>query len=134
MHMNQAPTEAFIRNTTRKTVLVQRGSVLRSMWRMALGAMFRGLQGEGLVFVWYRAERIAITNLFVPEAIDILWLNETFTVVDIREGFRPWQLHAVNEMPARYVIEVPAGTIRRSRTQLGDRLTVSGLHAHPKPF
>lgn len=117
----------FVTNKTRRTAIAREGETLRSMWRMALGAMFRGLQGKALVFVWWRSERIAITNLFVPEAIDILWLDGQCRVVALRERFPPWALHTANEVPARYVIEVPTGSIAASRTRLGDVIAIAGL-------
>jgi uncharacterized membrane protein (UPF0127 family) len=117
----------FIVNKTRKKTLAKDGSILRSMWRMALGAMFRGLQGKALVFVWSRSETIALTNWFVPESIDILWLDERCIVVELHERFPSWAFHTANKMPARYVIELPAGTIAASKTRVGDSITVRGL-------
>ena len=111
-------------NATKKAVLAVHGEVLRNPLRQAIGTMFRPLRG-GLVFVWWRTGRIAITNVFVPVDIDILWLDEAGRVVSMTQRFRSGAFHTVNSVPARYVIELPAGTIERTRTQCGDRVACS---------
>lgn len=116
--------DAFLMNNTRKTVLAQRGRVLRGL-SMGFGAMFRGLPGS-FVFVWWRPARIAITNLFVFEDIDILWLDTDWRVVSLHQHFKAWSLRTVNDQPAKYVIELPAGTIAVTRTRIGDRIHCTG--------
>lgn len=116
-----AAAKPFLYNVTRKQTLVAEGSVLRG-WRTGIGAMFLGLRGRGMVLVWWRPARIAITNWFVPEAIDILWVDASLRVVHLRERFAPWSLHVVNTVPALFVIEVPAGTIARTGTRMGDQI------------
>ena len=113
-------------NASKKTVLAKQGKVLRNPFEQAIGTMFRQLRG-GLVFVWWRTGRIAITNVFVPVDIDILWLDEAGRVVSMTQRFRSGALHTVNSVPARYVIELPAGTIERSRTREGDRIICTGI-------
>jgi len=115
---------AFLVNSTRKVVLSQRGKVLRGA-SMALGAMFRGLAGEGLVFVWWREARIAITNLFVPEPIDILWLDSSWKVVDLHSRFAAGAWSTTNKRPAKYVVELAAGTLAKTKTKVGDTITCS---------
>lgn len=123
--MSEAPIDkAFVTNLTRRTVLAEHGKVLRDPLRMALGAMVRGLPGS-LLFVWYRTGTIALTNWFVPVALDIVWLDDAGRVADLREDFRPWSWRTVNSKPARYVLELPAGTLARSGTRRGDMLRCS---------
>jgi uncharacterized membrane protein (UPF0127 family) len=116
----------FLRNETRKTILAERGTVLRSIWRKAFGAMVFGLPGS-YVFVFHKPETIAITNLFVFEPLDIVWLDERWRVVALHHDLPPFALHTANSTPAQYVLELPAGTLKRSQTRLGDRIRCSGL-------
>lgn len=114
------PSKNFLVNSTRKKVLSKNGRVLRGL-ATGLGAMFRGLPGS-FVLVWHRSEKIAITNIFVFQTLDIIWVDEFWRVADLKADFKPWSLHAVNKKPACYVLELPAGTISRSGTRLGDRI------------
>ena len=113
---------SFIVNSTRKAALAEEGKVLRGL-SMALGAMFTGLRGKALVFIWWRETRISITNVFVPEPIDILWLDSGWRVVDMHERFPPGALSTSNRKPAKYVVELVAGTINRTKTRVGDKIT-----------
>lgn len=116
--------QAFLRNASRNCVLAQEGKVLRGL-ATGIGAMFRGLPGS-LVLVWPWTGRISLTNLFVPQDLDILWLDERCHVVDMHERFASWSWRTTNKQPARYVVELPAGTIARTRTARGDAIACRG--------
>jgi len=64
---------------------------------------------------------------FVFHPIDALWLAEDGSVVEALEWFRPFSIHTPRSK-AVTVIEMPAGTIRKSNTHVGDRIGFSG---HP---
>ena len=113
-------SNAFLFNVTRKTLLSQDGKVLRGL-STAKGAMFSGLPGS-LVLVWWREGRIAITNWFVPEALDIVWVSAAWKVVHIRESFPAGAWKTVNDAPAMYVVELPAGTVSKTKTRVGDTI------------
>ncbi len=57
--------------------------------------------------------------------IDIIFLDGDYRVVGLRENLRPFWLTGLN-WRARSVLELPPTTIRSSRTQIGDRLSVTG--------
>jgi uncharacterized membrane protein (UPF0127 family) len=95
--------------------------------------MFRRLD-RALVFVWWRTGSIAITNLFVPAPIDVAWLDERLRVVAMTPSFPAWSLRTVNDIPARYVLELPAGTLIATGTRQGDRLGIEGLDAPNVPL
>jgi hypothetical protein len=56
--------------------------------------------------------------------IDVVYVDREDRVVALDREMRPW---AVGRMyrGVRYVIELPAGTIDRTRTQIGDQLRVT---------
>lgn len=92
----------------------------------ARGPIARGLgllprsslrEGEGLRLPGTNA----ITMLFMRFAIDAVFVDGARRVVLVRERLRPWTL-AVTARGAREVIELPAGTVARTRTQAGDVL------------
>jgi uncharacterized membrane protein (UPF0127 family) len=97
----------------------------------ALGYMFRDKisAGEGMLFVFDAPGSYTfwMKNCRVP--LDIIWLDESFRVVDIAHDRQPCPPEA--ECPglgpmraARYVIEVAGGTAKREGLERGDRLTV----------
>lgn len=115
----------FLYNKTRKKVLAKEGKVLRGL-ATGIGAMFFGLPGS-LVLVFWKSGRIAITNIFVPEDLDIIWVNENWQVAAITENFKRWRFHTVNSKPAMYVVELPAGTVKATKTREGDHIVCSGF-------
>lgn len=117
-----AREQAFLMNATRKTVLAETGRVLRNPLRQAVGTMLRRLPGS-YVFVFPSPRIVAITNLFVFQSLDLLWLDERGRVLALRQRFPPFALHAMPFVKASTVIELPAGTLKRTRTRVGDRIT-----------
>ena len=57
--------------------------------------------------------------LFVFFPIDVLFLNKNKKVVDIKEDFRPFTFYA-SRQKAAYAVELPQGTINKSKTNIGD--------------
>jgi uncharacterized membrane protein (UPF0127 family) len=115
-------TEGFVVNETRTRILAPSGHVLRNPFRQATGTMFRNLPGA-YVFVFPSPRRVAITNLFVFKPLDILWLDTNGMVLALHEHFPPFALSTNPPVRASTVIELPAGTIARTRTRVGDIVT-----------
>ncbi len=110
-----------ILNKTRGSRLAEEAVFLRSEIGKALGLMFRKkIRGRGLVFVFGREKTISIHNLFVFQSIDCLWLDSRKRVVWARENVRPFTPLVVPKKKARYLIELPSGTIKKSGTREGD--------------
>ena len=59
--------------------------------------------------------------LFVFYPIDVIFLDGKKKVVDLKENFRPWTFYK-SKRPAKYVIECPKGTIKKTRTKIKDWL------------
>jgi uncharacterized protein len=64
----------------------------------------------------------AIHTFFMKFAIDVLFVAKDGHVVKARAEVRPWRMSAA--WRAHAVIELPSGTLERSRVQPGDRVTV----------
>ena len=65
----------------------------------------------------------AIHMFFMKFSIDAIFVSKDDRVVGLVEAIRPFQASAIF-WQARFVIEVPAGTIKTSRTQKGDTLEI----------
>lgn len=56
--------------------------------------------------------------------IDVVFLNREFYVLGLISGMHPYRVSGVH-MRGYSVIELPNGTIRKSRTEIGDQLEIS---------
>jgi uncharacterized membrane protein (UPF0127 family) len=66
----------------------------------------------------------SIHMFFMRFPIDVLYLDRENRVVRAQEGIRPWRVGPLYTRGAKYVIELPEGAIRSSRTQVGDQILI----------
>lgn len=123
-----AALRTTIRNKTRGTVLHERPYWARNILQLGTGFMFRRPRGECLILVRMPSRRDVITMWFVFGPLDIVALDGTGKVVALREGLRPWRSWDVG-MKASAVVELPPGTILRTRTAIGDLIALPQPHA-----
>jgi hypothetical protein len=111
-----------VENATRNTVLVDRGRVANNAWTRFKGLLgVRDLpEGDGLAIMPCKG----VHCMFMSIPIDVVYVGDGDKVVALDPEMKPW---AVGKMyrAARYVIELPAGTVRRTETTIGDQLKVS---------
>jgi uncharacterized protein len=67
--------------------------------------------------------RLGIHTLGMKHDIDVLILGDDHKVVKLRENMKPGEIFNWNPRHSM-VIELPPGTISRTKTQLGDRITL----------
>lgn len=92
--------------------------------------LVRGLSGTNIlpkdhaaVFVFPRNDRWAIWMKDMQYPIDIVWLNSNKQVIHMVKEIQPSsypKFQPQPDTPARYVIELPSGTIERTGIALGD--------------
>jgi len=111
----------MIKNVSKNRILAKESKLCRSILSKTKGLMFSA-KPKPLVFTFSKEERWSLHMLFVFFPIDVLWLNKDKKVVDIRQKFRPFSLLAKPQKKARYIIELPAGAIKNSRTEIGDKI------------
>jgi hypothetical protein len=114
-----------LRNLTRDTVVADRVATAASLW-----ARFRGLMGrsslpaeEGL---WLPGTN-GIHMLFMRFSIDCAFLGKpdsdgAMTVLSVRRALRPWTGIVWFVRGAFGVVELAAGSLERTQTNVGDRL------------
>jgi uncharacterized membrane protein (UPF0127 family) len=68
---------------------------------------------EGMLFIFDQSGTHGIWMKDVKYPIDIIWISENFRIVDIKKNAKPESYPEVfrPSKPARYVLEVPAGSI-----------------------
>ena len=84
---------------------------------------------RGMLFTFPTSDRYRFWMKDMEFPLDIIWLDEAFTVVYLKEDISTStypELFAP-EKTARYVLEVNAGTVKRLGLQVGDQLLSRGL-------
>ena len=113
-----------IRNKSSKRELARSCKVCRSAWSKAKGLMFTNestVKNNALVFEFKKPMLQSLHMFFVFYPIDVLFLDDNSCVVEMKQGFRPFTIYN-SKMRAKYVIELPQGSIKNSRTSLGDEI------------
>ena len=109
----------MIKNVTIKKVIISKHRLCTSFFGKAFGLMFTSVPDYGLIFVFSKEQRVALTMWFVSYPIDVLWLDSARRVVEIKKNFRPWKNYTPRKK-AMYVIELPCGRI--DAIKAGDRI------------
>ncbi|HUW14573.1 MAG TPA: DUF192 domain-containing protein [Anaerolineae bacterium] len=117
-------SEIKVTNLSTGAELVTVGRLANTHW-----SRLRGLMGsrplaplEGLLIVPCKS----IHTHFMRFPIDVLFVNEAEEVIGLHHSLPPWRL-GESHANARFVVELPAGTLASTGTQVGHRLRVEGL-------
>jgi hypothetical protein len=108
-------------NATRGSVLAERCEVARSFFARGRGLMGREAlgAGEGLLI----EPCSSVHSFFMRFPIDVVFADKRHAVVGLAVAMPPNRPYA-GAWRARYVVELPAGTIAVSGTQVGDLLKI----------
>ena len=82
---------------------------------------FLGKQSRALIFKFKRDKIISLHMFFVFYPIDVLFLDKNKIVVDTKENFKPFTFYK-SKKKAMYAIELSAGTVRKSKTSIGNKI------------
>ena len=100
-----------------------------------LGYMFREEvpANEGMLFLFGETERHGIWMKNCRVALDIIWLDEDFRVVEVAAGAQPCPIDgpcpSMQPMhPSRYVLEVAGGRAAEEKLSRGDLVVI---HSEP---
>jgi uncharacterized membrane protein (UPF0127 family) len=112
-----------VRNETRDTVLAEAADVANTSATRRTGLLkHTGLKaGEGLLIVPCES----VHTFFMKFPIDLVYLDKRRKVRKIRHAMPAWRLSAC--LSAHSVLELPAGTLQRTGTAVGDELSVETL-------
>ncbi len=121
--MTAASGNVSLRNRTRETLLAADAGVADTFLTRLVGLL-------GQRPTWAHASRglwiipsHGVHTLGMRFAIDIIFLDRNKTVVHLEENLRPWRVSRVIAS-ARSVLELPASTIAKSHTTIGDQIEV----------
>ncbi len=102
----------MLRNKSTNQTVIAQVRIADSQWKRFLGLMFEKKENHtyGLVFDFGRLSRrsASVHMLFVFFPIDLVFLDESKRVVDIKRGFQPFSLNYTPKEKSRFLIELPA--------------------------
>lgn len=105
-------------NRTKDVVLAQTFEECRTFWQQTKGMMFRK-EVVPLVFVFRKEQIVKLHSWFCPDNIDLVFLDENWEVVELQPEWPPRSSYTP-QRPSMFLLELPAGTIWKTGTQLGD--------------
>lgn len=112
-----------MRNETRQTVLAEAADLADTSAKRRTGLLKhkRLDQGQGL---WISPCE-SVHTFFMKFPIDLVYIDRKKQVRKVRHAVPAWRLSAC--FSAHSVIELPAGTVERTRTEPGDQLVIDKL-------
>lgn len=118
--------QVFVYNKTRETFLAFRVKVADSLLTRLVGLLGRrSLQPDSGVWI---VPANAVHTIGMLFSFDLVLIDKNFKVVGLRELVRPFTITRPN-FKAESVLELPAHSIFRSRTQIGDQLLIERYEA-----
>ena len=112
-----------IRNLTRQTTLATKACRADSWHSRLMGLMFQKElpQEGGLLLV----PEGSIHTFFMRFPIDVLYLSRDWEVLRADNEMPPYRLGPVFTRGCHAILELPAGTIASTQTEVGDQLEIS---------
>ncbi len=109
----------LIKNKTKNFVIIDKAEICKSLWSKGTGLMLRKKPDYGMVFVFRKEQRNAITMFMVFFPIDLLFLDKSKRVVEIKKSLQPFKDY-YPKAKSMYVVELPVGVMRK--TAVGDKI------------
>jgi uncharacterized membrane protein (UPF0127 family) len=87
-------------------------------------------EDEGMWFVFETPGALGMWMKNMSFPLDILWFNEKLELIYMKENLLPASYPEVfaSPRPARYVLEVPAGFVKKNTITLGQKVLVQNIH------
>jgi uncharacterized membrane protein (UPF0127 family) len=111
-----------VHNATRATTISANAEEARTFWARGRGLMLRRSFPDGSALVIDPCSSIHMFFMRFP--IDVLYLDRHDRVVRAQRGIKPWRAGPLWTRGAKYVIELPVGTIERTLTDVGDQISL----------
>lgn len=113
--------QVFVYNKTKETFLAFRVNIADSIAGRLIGLLGRrSLNPDSGVWI---VPANAIHTIGMMFSLDVVMIDKNFNVVSVKEFVKPFRI-ILPKLRAESVIELPAHTIFRSRTAVGDELVI----------
>lgn len=110
-----------VKNITRNTVIALRSKVADSALGRAVGLMFSKPTQSAMILRFGKETPISLHTYFVFFPIDIMLVDSRLRVVEMVQAMQPFTTYSAKGK-ASCVVELPAGTIRKTGTKVGDEV------------
>jgi uncharacterized protein len=128
--MSKKQRHVFVYNKTKETFLAFRVKVADSVFGRMVGLLGRrSLRPDSGVWIVPANSVHTVGMMF---SFDLVLIDKNFKVVGLHELLRPFTL-TWPKASAESVLELPAHSIFRSRTQIGDQLVIERYEAKKSP-
>lgn len=109
-------------NQNRECHIIVQGRAAQDFWSRGKGLIGAPplSEGEGLLIEPCNS----VHCFFMSFPIDVVYLDKEHRVVGVDAEMKPWSV-GKPRLKARSVIELPAGTVQRTGTAVGDRLYIN---------
>ena len=122
--------QVFVYNKTKETFLAFRVNIADSVAGRLIGLLGRrSLKPDSGVWI---VPANAIHTIGMMFSFDVVMIDKNFRVVSVKELVKPFRV-ILPKLRAESVIELPAHTIFRSRTEVGDELVIDRYEAASVP-
>jgi len=120
------PDWVRVRNKTKGTLVCKRCFLARTWLQRLVGLMGRKSLGrdEGLLLTKAAG---GVHTCFMRFAIDVAYLDERGQVIAVKENMKPWRIWVVRDKNALMALELPAGRLKETATEVGDLLEFQPL-------
>jgi uncharacterized membrane protein (UPF0127 family) len=110
-------------NASEKTLAHFTIEIADTPYERETGLMYRKSlrESHGMLFVFDQEQILSFYMKNTPLSLDLLFLNGELEIIHIYKNARPNDPNAINsKFPARYVLELAAGTSDKYQIQTGD--------------
>jgi uncharacterized protein len=122
--------QVFVYNKTKETFLAFRVNIADSVAGRLIGLLGRrSLKPDSGVWI---VPANAIHTVGMLFSFDVVMIDKNFKVVSVKELVKPFRV-ILPKLRAESVIELPAHSIFRSRTEVGDELVIDRYEARKIP-
>jgi uncharacterized membrane protein (UPF0127 family) len=122
--------QVFVYNKTKETFLAFRVNIADSIAGRLIGLLGRrSLKPDSGVWI---VPANSIHTVGMMFSFDVVMIDKNFKVVSVKELVKPFRI-ILPKLRAESVIELPAHTIFRSRTEVGDELVIDRYEPRKLP-
>jgi uncharacterized membrane protein (UPF0127 family) len=106
--------------------IAKRVEIADSFFRRFRGLMLRrSLEvDKALLFKFKNLGRHSVHMFFMRFPIDLVYLDSSSRVVEIKKSLKPWRVH-VSKVDSKFLLELPGGAVDRSKIDLGHKISAS---------
>ena len=112
-----------VTNSRNKLVLAEQLEIAASLLTRMIGLMGRSKLELGRGMLITRSGN-SIHTCFMKFPIDVAFVNKTGEVKYLREDIKPWRMVVAPVLASTDCLELPAGTLKKCDTRIGDILRV----------